>query len=537
LAALQFAAKLHELLMLASIGTATFAYIREEMAFGAGVTIGTVFAGQQFSSINNLWSMEFWSAVYDARTHSKGSKKQRWYKISTKWRMVWLIALATVLGVSVGPSGAVLMRPRLEWWPAGGTDFWLDVTSENIYAGNISSDTVPESCSKFNSDLACPYGGFESLIEQYAVLWPQMQTMGAMPESIWLPGERSLREHKIWQRSSQDQEASLWGHEITWAHGPTVSVANAIADLTRLWSFAAFNAKRRQRFRFREDASFSVKDHQPYIHTFCTPTILNSSSLGSDNLTLPFADLGSAPMINILDPVFGVMSSYPMEVNISPDPELLSWLIKALNGTTNAVKWLDDPDFLDATNSSLLAVVALPKSVTKFPTYLSCNMRTFWMPAVSRGTRNNPSMIDFTGPKGKKLDEDFPWKPYIPIWPSSGWAEYTNPFLPDHEMDVFARTSAVAGLSDQAPTARLVDVPYAVESILSLMILNGLSRLPYRTDVVGTLKDMVDSQYPRLGGGWTEELLPKKGLGFGGQAYEITPDAQKLATKFQMEAR
>jgi hypothetical protein len=104
-------------------------------------------------------------------------------------------------------------------------------------------------------------------------------------------------------------------------------------------------------------------------------------------------------------------------------------------------------------------------------------------------------------------------------------------------MDVFARTSAVAGLSDEAPTARLVDVPYAVESILSLMILNGLSRLPYRTDVVGTLKDMVDSQYPRLGGGWTEELLPKKGLGFGGQAYEIKPDAQKLATKFQMEAR
>ena len=115
MAALQFAAKLHELLMLASIGAATFAYIRKEMAIGEGVTLGTVFAGQQFSSINNLWSMEFWSAVFDARKPPLGCKKQRWYKITPKWRMVWLITLATILGVSVGPSGAVLMRPRLDW--------------------------------------------------------------------------------------------------------------------------------------------------------------------------------------------------------------------------------------------------------------------------------------------------------------------------------------------------------------------------------------------------------------------------------------
>lgn len=64
--------------MLASIGAATFAYIREEMVFGVGVTIGTVFAGQQFASVNNLWSMEFWSAIYDARSHSKSARKQKW---------------------------------------------------------------------------------------------------------------------------------------------------------------------------------------------------------------------------------------------------------------------------------------------------------------------------------------------------------------------------------------------------------------------------------------------------------------------------
>lgn len=139
LAALQFAAKLHELLMLASISTVMFAYIREQMAFGAGVTLGTLFAGQQFSNISNLWSMEFWSAVYDVRAGSFGPRRPRYYVVA-------LITLATILGVSVGPCGAVLMRPRLDWWPSGGTNFWLNGTHDALYTDNPDSGAVPASC-------------------------------------------------------------------------------------------------------------------------------------------------------------------------------------------------------------------------------------------------------------------------------------------------------------------------------------------------------------------------------------------------------
>lgn len=521
--------------MLASIGTATFAYIREKMAFGDGVTIGTVFAGQQFSSINNLWSMEFWSAVYDAHKHRKSRSlmKKGWYEVSSKWRMVWLITLATILGVSVGPSGAVLMRPRLEWWPAGGTDFWLNVTSESLYPETIHRDATPESCSNFTGDIACPYGGFESFIEQYATLLPHWKDLGTLPESIWLPGERSLRETKIFMRSSRMTNSAMWNHDVTWVYGPTVGVANAISSLTRLWSDAAANAKRRRRFRFRKDASFSVEVHLPYVQTYCTPFIVTSLDAGT--FKLRFADTSSGPMESIYDDEldeFGFLSTYPRTEEFTPEPELFSWLaISLLNDTKSSVRWLDNAKWLDATNSSLLAVVALPNSVVKKPTYLTCNMRTLWIPALSRGTRENPSSVGFTGRNGEPApldtDKDSPWKPYITLRPSSEWAEYTNPYLPQYDMDVFALTAAAAGLSNAALGTPLANVPYAVESILSLMIMNGLSRLPYRAEMLDT---------PRATD-YMEELLPKSGLGFGGHAFNITAEARSQATQFKMEAR
>ena len=81
------------------------------------------------------------------------------------------------------------------------------------------------------------------------------------------------------------------------------------------------------------------------------------------------------------------------------------------------------------------------------------------------------------------------------------------------------------------------NIPYAVESILSLMILNGMSRMPYHTVMAGTLKGMNTPGEEWSGGAWTKEILPKGTLGVGGQAYTITPEAETLASKFEMKAR
>lgn len=117
LAGLAFAAKLHELLMLASIAAVLFSYIRKELAFGDGLPFGAVFASQQFTSINFLWSAEFLGTIY-----------REWGQKRKKWNLLSIIFICCILGVSVGPSTNILIRPRLDDWPAGGTIFWLNAT-------------------------------------------------------------------------------------------------------------------------------------------------------------------------------------------------------------------------------------------------------------------------------------------------------------------------------------------------------------------------------------------------------------------------
>jgi hypothetical protein len=73
LGALLFAAKLHELFMLASLSTIFITYIRKELAFGEGVPFGTIFSAGQFKDLTFLWSPELWGAVY-----------QQWQKKQTK---------------------------------------------------------------------------------------------------------------------------------------------------------------------------------------------------------------------------------------------------------------------------------------------------------------------------------------------------------------------------------------------------------------------------------------------------------------------
>ena len=535
MAALQFAAKLHELLMLASISTVTFAYIREQMAFGAGVTLGTLFAGQQFSNISNLWSMEFWSAVYDARAESHSPRRPGYYVVA-------LITLATILGVSVGPCGAVLMRPRLDWWPSGGTNFWLNRTHDILYASDLDAGDVPKSCLSFTGDMACPYGGFESLIEQHAVFWPQVRPMGTMPESIWMQSTHSLRELKSYHRTSWDRNSTIWKQELTHAKIPFASIADAISAFIPLWSYAAANSPRGGHFRFRRDASFSVDDIQPYVEAFCTP---NRPHLSSKNRTqiFEFSKMNSGPMVEMDDELFGVMKVYPETVTMQASAADSTWLENALfNSTMSSIKWVDSSLYLDKTNSSLLAIVAVPQKGVNDALFFACNINAFLQPSTSRGTRSDPMLVmsldrESIGNIDIKADRS-KTKLRKAIRPSATWAAYTNPYLPHHNMDVFALMAEAAKIHELTKSVPWSNnIPYAVEGIISLMVANGLSRSPYNTAMAGQLKDQKDPGNPWSGGAWVDELLPRKSLGFGGDAYKISTNEERSATKFQMKAR
>ena len=118
----QFGAKLHEMTAQASIAAVVFSYVRYELSLGQGLPFGALFSGLQVSQASYLWSTEFWGSIYSTSIPSK-----------RKTGMTVIIIIAIFLAATVGPSSAILLIPRLEYWPAGSTDIWINITAAELW--------------------------------------------------------------------------------------------------------------------------------------------------------------------------------------------------------------------------------------------------------------------------------------------------------------------------------------------------------------------------------------------------------------------
>ena len=118
----QFGAKAHEMTIQASLAAIIFSYVRHEMALGQGLPFGALFSGLQVSQISYLWSMEFW-----------GSVSSNHLPIRRRLGLLVITLLAFILAAATGPSSAILLIPRLDYWPAGSTDIWINATAAEIW--------------------------------------------------------------------------------------------------------------------------------------------------------------------------------------------------------------------------------------------------------------------------------------------------------------------------------------------------------------------------------------------------------------------
>jgi hypothetical protein len=98
--ALQFVAKLHELLMQASIADAGLCIIRT-LAVDGYVPLGALSGAAQATQLSYLWSLDFWATIRARGFYG-------WHKIL----FILSFALLLPLTALVGPSAAVLMIPH-----------------------------------------------------------------------------------------------------------------------------------------------------------------------------------------------------------------------------------------------------------------------------------------------------------------------------------------------------------------------------------------------------------------------------------------
>ena len=118
----QYAAKAHEICIQASLAAILFAYIRFEMALGHGLPFGALFSGLQLNQVSTLWSAEFWA-----------SATTRHLPIHRRLSLVCITFICITLAAVGGPSSAILLIPKLDYWPAGHTSIWINVTKDELW--------------------------------------------------------------------------------------------------------------------------------------------------------------------------------------------------------------------------------------------------------------------------------------------------------------------------------------------------------------------------------------------------------------------
>ena len=515
----QFGAKVHEMTAQASLAAVVFSYIRYEMSLGQGLPFGALFSGLQISHASYLWSMEFWGSI--CADH---------LPIRRKLGMGLVVTVAIVLAATVGPSSAILLIPRLDYWPAGATNVWLNTTShelwpdrwvlsaqaaeiEKLNCRRTNSSQFPASCLLANPLLMendCPSSGWQA-IEDYLSLTNNLlplefqndYAITLSPTAVQVTGASSLRQLRI------TREVTDFGpgyNTVTvLATTQQAAVADALSTTGMLWTLALDNVTTRGHgsVQGQLDAvhSISTDYYQPYTLTSCEhDTIFGHED--SNPVAFPPPPGSSPQMLNTNEFNDSILSThaftYPgitrsqiLDTPGSPGDYRLRWLElpqNPFNGTAIGAVVLLPRTLDNATQDMLVCNLGAGWGTSKI------NMSTFAAEAqtvlseVGLGFRDltpgysaGPSSEEYAiGDRGWFSLPQFPQRPIIV---TEDWAQYLNPYLSDSNTTVFHHLM----------TSQLLRPGPAISAriILAGLLANGLAKIGSTSRLQGTMKTAV----------------------------------------------
>lgn len=170
---LQFASKVHETLMIASLTRILLHNIRYRLlSTNQGVPLGIVTSPFRLLDFTYLWSQEFLSASWSGENGIQ--------KLITIVLHIYLFTLATILG----PASASSMLPRLGEWKLAETvdkvpfyvpldgvhpfEIYIGGQLSDLYPQRITADFIPEACDYGNlsrpQSRSCPRRGLEDIL-------------------------------------------------------------------------------------------------------------------------------------------------------------------------------------------------------------------------------------------------------------------------------------------------------------------------------------------------------------------------------------
>ena len=149
---LQFVAKIHEILIVASVSSMTIHIVRRRL-LGKGIPFG-LFTSAYDVSPKLLVSKSLWAAFKN-------------FKDGT---FVVVLILVLLFVNAVGPSSAIALIPQLDWWPIDNPDsmkdIYIDLSEDEVYPLDFDKTTDRTSLTECNRPFQrqwCPNGAWEDI--------------------------------------------------------------------------------------------------------------------------------------------------------------------------------------------------------------------------------------------------------------------------------------------------------------------------------------------------------------------------------------
>ena len=264
LALFQIAAKVMEILCVASLTTVVLHVLRHEL-MQDGVPLGFVGSGLYFSQVTFFWSPEMLAGALHC--------VKSWKKL----RLLVLIIVAGCSALLIAPAAAVLLQPRVQNVPAGGTAYFLPATPNQLWPSEVDgSDELQECFGEYApQNIVCASAGFESLRDYFRNFNSSFDVPQMMMDTYAI--SPLIFQSLVGKIPRLSNVGSLYGmtRETSIRQPNTItailqeSLTADWRDGTKLWSGPRLSAGRE--YQFANQRLSSVLTTSPVVLTKCAP--------------------------------------------------------------------------------------------------------------------------------------------------------------------------------------------------------------------------------------------------------------------------
>jgi hypothetical protein len=169
LEAFQFAAKLYEILICASLASTTLYLLRRALWSSEGVSLGSLVSSYGFGDISIFLSPALWGGLVAVM---QPHQQPRHFALGI------FLVLAIFMAAVAGPSAAIILIPQLGWWPrpynASLEPFWLptfflNASTASLWPQSLNKSHLPNAnclAPTAVQNSLCPAGGYPDIFEQ-----------------------------------------------------------------------------------------------------------------------------------------------------------------------------------------------------------------------------------------------------------------------------------------------------------------------------------------------------------------------------------